>query len=385
MGASPARAFWDVVRPQLQPALLTGALLTFIFTFMSFPIVLALGGLEYATVEFWLYTRVQRLELQEAAALGAIETLVTLGLTYLYLRYEARQLGTQDSGAPQSRKSLFRGTETFTDPRRFGLLAYGVVVLVVFVGPLLSLVVESVTTPGGQFTTAYYEFLLSQQTATASGTTKPLPAIRNSLAFGAGTLLLSVPMGLLVAVVATRGGRGSRAAESILTAPIAVSGVVVGVGLLQALVFGTELFGTRLTATGPVVIVFAHAVAAYPFVTRNVAPALGSLDPNVVDAARSLGATRVRALLDVELPLVTSAVLAGAAFAFAISIGEFDSTVLLAEGVESYTMPVALERYVGTRSLGPNLGPATAMGTVLLLSTASSFLAIERLGGRWEP
>jgi thiamine transport system permease protein len=133
-----------------------------------------------------------------------------------------------------------------------------------------------------------------------------------------------------------------------------------------------------------VAIVLAHAVAAYPFVTRNVTPALGGLDPHLPDAARSLGATRLRALLDVELPLIAAALVAGAAFAFAISIGEFDSTVLLAEGVDSYTMPVALERYIGNRSLGPNLGPATAMGTVLLAVTAASFVVIDRVGGRWE-
>jgi thiamine transport system permease protein len=104
----------------------------------------------------------------------------------------------------------------------------------------------------------------------------------------------------------------------------------------------------------------------------------------MTDAARSLGATRLRTLLDVELPLVAGALVAGAAFAFAISVGEFDSTVLLAEGVDSYTMPVALERYRGDRSTGPSLGPATAMGTVLLAVTTVSFVLIDRFGGRWE-
>ncbi|MFB6079453.1 MAG: ABC transporter permease [Haloferacaceae archaeon] len=385
MGASPFRAFRDVVLPHLLPALLTAALLTFVFTFMSFPIVLALGGLQLATVEVWLYARVQSLALGEAAALGTIETVISLGLTYLYLRYEARQLGTREGGASLPRRTLFAGREFLTDPRRLGLLAYGAVVVVVFAGPLISLLVESVTRPGGGFTTAYYAFLLRRQTATAVGTTKPLPAIVNSLVFGVGTLLLAVPMGVVVSVVATRGGRGSRAGEALLSAPLAVSGVVVGVGILQTLVFGTRLFGTRITVTGPVAIVLAHAVAAYPFVTRNVAPALGGLDSRLADAARSLGATRVRALLDVELPLVAAALLAGAAFAFAISIGEFDSTVLLAEGVRSYTMPVALARYIGTRSLGPSLGPATAMGSVMLVITATSFVVIDRFGGQWEP
>jgi thiamine transport system permease protein len=385
LGASPLRAFRDVVLPALVPALLTAALLTFVFTFMSFPIVLALGGLRLATVEVWLYARVQSLDLGEAATLATIETAMSLVLTYLYLRYEARQTAARGGGASLARQRLGLGWRTLRDPRRLGLLAYGLVVAGVFVGPIASLLVESVTGPNGAFTTAYYEFLVRQQVATAAGTTRPLPAIRNSLAFGAGTLLLAVPMGVVVAVVATRGGRGSRLAETLLTAPLAVSGVVVGLGLLQTFVFGTTLFGYRVTATGPVAIVLAHAVAAYPFVTRNVTPALGALDDRLVDAARALGATRTRALVDVELPLIAASVLAGAAFAFAISVGEFDATVLLAEGVDSYTMPVALERYIGNRSLGPSLGPATAMGTVLLAVTAVSFVVIDRLGGRWEP
>jgi thiamine transport system permease protein len=385
MGASPLRAFLDVVVPAIRPALLTAALLTFVFTFLSFPIVLALGGLELATVEVWVYARVQALDLGEAATLATLETLVSLVLIYLYLRYEARQRATTGGGRSLPRKPLTTGWATLRSPVRLALAGYGVVAAVVFLGPLVSLLLESVTAPDGSFTTAYYEFLLAQQASTAAGTARPLPAILNSLAYGAGTLLLAVPMGVVVAVVATRGGRGSRLAEAVLSAPLAVSGVVVGLGLLQTVVFGTVLFGYRLTAAGPVAVVFAHAAAAYPFVTRNVAPALGGLDSRYRDAARSLGASRLRALLDIELRLVATAVLAGAAFAFAISVGEFDSTVLLAEGTDSYTMPVALERYVGNRSLGPNLGPATAMGTVLLAVTGLSFVAIDRLGGRWEP
>jgi len=385
MGASPLAAFRDVVLPAILPSLLTAALLTFVFTFMSFPIVLALGGLRHATVEVWIYARVQALDLGEAATLATLETVLSLVLTYLYLRYEARQRSTSGAGQSLLRKPLTIGWQTLRSPTRLAIFAYGIVAAVVFVGPLLSLLIESVTAPDGSFTTAYYEFLFAQQAASAVGTTKPLPAIVNSIVYGLGTLALAVPMGIVVAMLAVRGGRGSRLAEALLTAPLAVSGIIVGLGLLQTMVFGTVLFGYRLTAAGPIAIIFAHAAAAYPFVTRNVAPALGGLDSRYRDAARSLGATRLRALLEIELPLIGAAVLAGAAFAFAISVGEFDSTVLLAEGVDSYTMPVALERYVNNRSLGPNLGPATAMGTVLLFVTGLSFVVIDRLGGRWEP
>jgi len=380
MGASRVRAFVDIVLPALLPAVLTAAVLTFVFTFMSFPIVLTLGGLELATVEVWIFSRVQSLALPEAATLATLETVLSLVLIYVYLRYEARQISVRGAGQSLARKPLFVGLRTANDPKRLAIAGYGLVVAVVFVGPMLSLVIESVTAPSGAFTTAYYEFLLDRQAADATGTVKPIPAVVNSLLFGGGTLLLAVPMGVVVALVAVRGGRGSRIAEAALTAPLAVSGIVVGLGLLQSFVFGTTVAGWRIVLTGPVAIVVAHAAAAYPFVTRNLAPAMGGLDPRLREAARSLGASRLRALIQVELPLVASALLAGAAFAFAISIGEFDSTVLLAEGVDSFTMPVAMERYIGTRSLGPNLGPATAMGTVLLAVTAVSFVVIDRLG-----
>ena len=384
LGASRMRAFRDVVWPELLPSLLTAALLTFVFTFMSFAIVLELGGLQLATVEVWLYARVQDLSLGEAAVLGTLETVISLSLTYLYLRYEARQVRSGGGGGSLARRPLSLGWRTLRNPIRLGLGVYAVVVVVVFVGPLLSMIIESVTGPNGQLTGAYYRFLVRQQTATAAGTVHPVSAIRNSLIFGVGTLVVAIPMGIVVSLVATRDTRGSRLAETLMTAPLAVSGVVVGLGLLQTLVFGTTVFGYRLTATGPIAIVFAHAVAAYPFVTRNVAPALAGIDSRLLDSARSLGASRLRVLLDIQLPLVATAVVAGGAFAFAISIGEFDSTVILAQGVNSYTMPVALERYIGNRSLGPTLGPATAMGTVLLGVTAASFLVIDRLGGRWQ-
>ncbi|MFB6069682.1 MAG: ABC transporter permease [Halanaeroarchaeum sp.] len=377
LGASSGRSFVDVVLPQLLPAILTGSLLTFLFTFMSFPIVLALGGLQLATVEVWLYARVQQLALAEAAGLAVVETAITLGVTYAYVRYEAGQQGLARLGGAPSREPLFAHLR---DPRRLGLLVYGIVVAVVFLGPILSMLLESLTGPQG-FTLRYYGFLIQRQVAGATFQVKPVEAVMNSVVFAAGTLLLALPMGVLIAVFGTRDFVGSRISEAVLMGPLAVSGIVVGLGLLQGLVFGTTVFGHRVTVTGPVAIVAAHAVAAYPFVTRNVAPMLRSVDRQLLETARSLGASRLRAFADVELPLVIPGLLAGAAFAVAISIGEFDSTVILAEGSASYTMPVAVERYLGNRTLGP----ATAMGTVLLAVTAASFVIIDRVGGQYEP
>ena len=380
LGAGPRRAFLDVVLPQLVPAILTGALLTFIFTFMSFPIILALGGLRLATVEVWIYAQAQQLNYTTAAALAVVETAISLSLTYAYLRYEARRANATRAATPQSRKRLLPDRwDGETVVERLLVASYGLVVLVLFLGPLASMILASVLGPDG-FTLRYYAFLVERQATGASFQTKPLVAIRNSLLFGAGALLLALPMGVTIAVLSARRVRGSKLADALAMAPLAVSGVVVGLGLLRGLVFGIELGSYRLRVTGALAIVAAHAVGGYPFVVRNVVPQLTRLDRGLVESARSLGATRARALVDVELPLVATGLAAGAAFAFAISIGEFDSTVILASGSRSYTMPVAVERYLGGRTLGP----ATAMGTLLLLVTSVSFVVIDRVGGRWE-
>jgi len=371
LGASPLRAFRDVTLPQLLPAVLTGALLTFIFSFMSFAIVLALGGLRYATVEVWVYHSVQQLDYGTATGLAVLEIVVSLSLTYAYLQYEARQRASR-TGRPAPRRDLLGGLTA----DRVAVGAYAAVAVLVFVLPMASMVLASVTGPDG-VTLRNYAFLVERQAEAYDFQVKPLTAVRNSLVFGAGTLVVAVPMGVSLGVVSTRRFRGRKVLDALAMAPFAVSGIVVGLGLLRGLVFGFEAFGWRVTVAGPVAIVAAHAVGAYPFVARNVAPALAGIDDALVESARVLGATRTRALLDVELPLVVPGIVAGMAFAFAISIGEFDSTVILATGTNSYTMPVAIERFLGRR-----LGPATAMGSVLLVVTGASFVVIDRLGGR---
>ncbi len=379
LGASPRRAFRDVVLPQLLPSIGVGATLTFIFTFASFPIVLALGGFQLATIEVFIYSRVRDLAYAEAASLAVIETVISITLTAVYLRYEASQRSAGGAANPLPRRSVLPTDWTPKSTlRTAGIAGYALVVGLVFVVPIASMILASVTGGDGGFTLANYAFLAERQATGASFQVKPLPAILNSLAFAAGTLVVAVPMGVTMAVLTTRRYRGRGLIDVLSMAPFAVSGIVVGLGLLRGLVFGVDVLGTRIRVTGALAIVAAHAVGAYPFVTRNVAPLFARLDGRLVESARSLGATRTRALVDIELPLVWTGVVAGAAFAVAISIGEFDSTIILAEGAGSYTMPIAVERFLGRR-----LGPATAMGCLLLLVTSASFLVVDRFGGRW--
>jgi thiamine transport system permease protein len=376
LGASPFRAFRDVVWPQVAPSILMGAALTFVFTFGTFPIVLALGGFELATVEVFVYRLIRDLNYAEGAALALVELGISLGLLYGYLRYEAANTVQSGGARPQARRPLRPPSLSVRElVPRVGLAAYAVVALVLFVAPIASMVYASLSGPSG-LTLAHYEFLIARQTTGAAFQVRPGPAVRNSLVFGAAALAVALPMGVVVSVLTTREYRGRKLVDTVAMAPLAVSGIVVGLGLLRGLVFGINVGGVRIAIGGALAIVAAHAVVGYPFVVRIVAPELASLDRQLVESARALGASRARALLDVELPLVWPAVVAGAAFAFALSVGEFTATAVLASGTGQYTMPIAIERFIGRR-----LGPATAMGVVLLVVTSVSFVLIDRLGG----
>ncbi|APW98014.1 sulfate ABC transporter permease [Halobiforma lacisalsi AJ5] len=376
LGASPFRAFRDVVAPQLYPAVLMGAALAFVFTFGTFPIVLALGGFQLATVEVFVYRLIQDLNYAEGAALAIVELVISLGILYGYLRYEATHVVRSRGIRPLPRRPLSPPSLSVRELLpRLGLALYGVVAVFVFVAPVLSMLYASVDGANG-LTLEHYRFLLERQETAAAFQVRPWEAVRNSLVFAAGALALSLPMGTVIAVLTTRRYRGRKLVDAVLMAPLAVSGIVVGIGLLRGPVFGIEIGGWRISVAGAVAIVAAHAVSCYPFVVRTVAPGLESVDRTLIESARALGASRARALVDVELPLVWPGVVAGAAFAFAISMGEFSSTVILATGTDQFTMPVAIERFIGRR-----LGPATAMGVVLLAVTSVSFVVIDRLGG----
>nr|WP_302082847.1 iron ABC transporter permease [Salinibaculum sp. KK48] len=376
LGASPFRAFRDVVWPQVSPAILMGAALTFVFTFGTFPIVLALGGFELATVEVFVYQLIRDLNYAEGAALALVELAISLSLLYAYLRYEAANTVQSGGTRPQERRPLMPPSRSLRElVPRVGLVVYAVVALVLFAAPIASMVYASVSGPSG-LTLEHYRFLVQRQATGAAFQVRPWPAVRNSLLFGVAALAVALPMGVVVSVLTTRDYRGRTLVDTVAMAPLSISGIIVGLGLLRGLVFGIEIGGSRVAVGGALAIVAAHAVAGYPFVVRIVAPGLESLDRQLVESARALGAPRARALLDVELPLVWPAVVAGAAFAFALSIGEFSATAVLASGTGQYTMPIAIERFIGRR-----LGPATAMGVVLLVVTSVSFLLIDRLGG----
>ncbi len=200
----------------------------------------------------------------------------------------------------------------------------------------------------------------------------PTEAIRNSLAFAVVATCIAVGLGTLVAMVVTRPGLGRRGLDMLVMLPLGASAVTLGFGFLVAL--DQPPLDLR---TSPWLIPIAHSLVATPFVVRTMVPVLRSLDQRVREAAAMLGASPLRAWREVDLPIVSRALLVGAGFAFAISMGEFGATVFIAR--PNYpTMPIAIYRFLGQPG-ALNFGQAMAMSTILAAITGVVVFLIDRV------
>jgi thiamine transport system permease protein len=202
----------------------------------------------------------------------------------------------------------------------------------------------------------------------------PLDAVGNSLRFAAVATGVAVTLGGMAAAVLARArGRLARALDGLLVLPLGTSAVTVGFGFLISLDEPVDL------RASPLLVPLAQAVVALPFVVRTMTPVLRSIDPRLHEAAAVLGASPARVWRTIDLPLVRRAVLVAAGFAFAISLGEFGATTVIARA-DSPTVPVVIARLLA-RPGSLNVGQAFALSVVLMALTATAVLLVDR----WRP
>jgi thiamine transport system permease protein len=154
--------------------------------------------------------------------------------------------------------------------------------------------------------------------------------------------------------------------------PLGVSAVTLGFGFLITL--DQPPFDLR---DSPLLVPIAQALVALPLVVRTIVPVLAGVDDRQRQAAASLGATPLRALLTVDLPVIWKPLLAAGGFAFAVSLGEFGATSFLARD-EHPTLPVVIYQLLGHPG-ELNYGMALAGSVVLATTTALVVLAVDRL------
>ena len=216
------------------------------------------------------------------------------------------------------------------------------------------------------FTTDWYARALSNS--------ELLAALGNSLAIAAATTVFAVVLGTCAALVLQRPFRGRATMAGALALPIVAPEICMGVATL---VFFARVLPWPAGLAWPLnlfPIVAAHTAFAFPFVAIVVRARLASLNPEVEEAARDLGAGPWRALIDVVLPHLRPSLIAGALLAFTLSLDDFVIT-FFASGPDTVTFPVKVYSMVRF-SVTPEVN---AISTLLLALTVALTWAALRL------
>ncbi len=206
-------------------------------------------------------------------------------------------------------------------------------------------------------------------------------------------IILTLPIAYGLAwLIARRRFPGRMLLDAAVHLPLVLPPVVTGWLLLLA--FGRAgPVGAWLEANFGITLVFqwtgaalAAAVMALPLMVRAMRLSIEAVDRRLVDAARTLGASRWHAFRTITLPLTLPGIAAGAMLGFARSLGEFGATITFAANIEGQTRTLPLAIYTGLQVPGSDLTVARLAIIALVLSLgallASEWLVRRSAGGR---
>jgi len=215
--------------------------------------------------------------------------------------------------------------------------------------------------------------------------TAPRVVASYKLTFGASFAAAAVNgvFGLVVTWVLVRYRfPGRRLVDALVDLPFALPTAVAGIAL-TTLYAPNGWLGAPLDSIGikaaftPLGITLALTFIGLPFVVRTLQPVLEGLDPEVEEAAASLGASRAQTILRVVLPTLLPAWLTGFALAFARALGEYGSVVFIAGNMPMKTEITPL--VIITKLEQYDYAGATAIAAVTLAFSFVILLTINRL------
>jgi putative spermidine/putrescine transport system permease protein len=192
-----------------------------------------------------------------------------------------------------------------------------------------------------------------------------------SLQIAAATSIVCVVAGVPASYALVRlQFRGRGFIEELLGLPVVFPTVVLGVALLM-------LVSQSGLDLGIGQIVIAHAIIGLPFMMRNCMASMQGIDPVLQEAAKTLGASSLRAFVEIVLPLGREGIVSGALLVFIISFNEFTLSYFLYT-IDVFPLSIWLFQQSNT-----SFSPAIfAVSTLTIVITVAVILAVDLLAGR---
>ena len=368
LGANTWTTARRITLPLALPALLAGILIAFLQAMVLFgsPAILALpAGFHTMTTKIWsLFQYPPKPELAAAASLPL------LIVTVMLLRAQHMILGRRGYSVVGGKSA---------DPRLIKL-GWFVVPAAIFVFVVLSLplflpyfalfnaafspIATTLVTPANAtLHNIYFTFLELSSTQLA---------LQNTFILGLASATCGTVLAIVISYVTARKAvTGHRVLAFLATAPIAIPGIVLGVGLFLSYTRPPLiLYGTLW------VLLIAYVTIELPAAYQQLQSAFRAVNPELEDASRILGATRMQALQHVTAPLLRTNVLATWCFIFVSTIRELSAAVML---FTSETKVVSVLIFDLKES--GDLGAISVLGLSMLILTFAVVIAVNRIPG----
>ena len=221
---------------------------------------------------------------------------------------------------------------------------------------------ETLVFPPRSLSWRWIEHVFTVESFAASFQTSLIVAVLSTL----GALLLGVPAAY---ALVRRSFPGKELVRTVLTLPIIVPGIIVGLALLNHMVLVYDL---PVTAS----LLLGHTALLLPYAVRVVSGSLNNLRVDIEDAAVTLGATRLQAFRLVVLPNIRGGLASATVLAFITSFNQVPVSLFLT-GPGISTLPIEMLTYMET-----NYDPSiAALSTLMVVFTIALVALMERLFG----
>jgi iron(III) transport system permease protein len=373
LGASRFQTWKRILLPMLTPAIVSGALLTFMSSMASYTAPLLFGVDQVMTTQ--IVNAKTNGDLRFASVVSVMLGLISIFFLIVIRSYEQRTVyRTQSKGGARKQRRIT------SRPAKVIVLGVALISTVFLMLPIAMIFILAFSVNGSwrtaplpsRYTTLNFVSLFSDPRSWAP--------VRNSLEMSAiavaGTVLLGVTSAY---VIGRMRFRGKAAIDIAMMLPWALPGTVVAISLITAFANPSVFsFGRVLVGTFPMVPL-AYFVRFSPLVFRSTTASLAQLDPALEEAARSLGGSWWYSFRRVVLPLLYRGIAAGALLAFVNGVGEFVASILIyTPRYRPLSIAINDELYLA------NYGTAASFGVVQVVLVLVAVIISNRLEDRGQ-
>jgi iron(III) transport system permease protein len=348
LGSPPAEARRRVLAPVVMPAVLASCLLVFTLVAGNFAVATILGHriplLSVLTYQTFVSETGGDPVMQSTLASVSIGLVAAVLFIQRYVVSRGRYEIVMGRGA---RPRRLKGAGAV-------LLALAAsLVVAVSLLPLVSVVIGAFTfargpvMQWGRWTTANFERVFLNA---------PDPIINTVIFAGTATALSLVISTFASYLIVKKRNALTPALDYLSTLPLALSGTVIGIGLVMT--FNTGWL--TLTGTG-LIIVIAYVVRRLPFGIRNASATLYNIPSSIEEASISLGVPPLRSFFNVVLPVMLPSIAAAGVLVWTTTVAELSASVVVYTGGRE-TMPIQIFRLIDSNLMAQ----ASAYGVILV-------------------